>query len=194
MAFNDEWQEPTEEQQVLPSSPTAVERRRRRRRTRPAVPWWLIAVGLLVVVLAIVLLWTWALKAMEETKEPPTIAITPTFTPPTATDTPLPTASPTAPPPTDTPAPVTPTITAQIAIGGWVKVTGTGDLGLSFRAGPGQENARLKVIADGAILKVLDGPREDGGFTWWRLEEYLDGQPGVIGWAADTFLQPTSAP
>jgi hypothetical protein len=82
----------------------------------------------------------------------------------------------------------------QIAVGGWVKVTGTSAAGLSFRAGPGQENVRLKILTDGVVLKVLDGPREDDGFTWWRLEEYLDGQAGVIGWAVDDFLEPTGAP
>jgi hypothetical protein len=60
--------------------------------------------------------------------------------------------------------------------------------------GPGLENVRLKIVSDGAVLKVLDGPRESDGFTWWRLEEYVDGQPGVVGWAIDEYLEPTSAP
>jgi hypothetical protein len=158
------------------------------------VPWWLVAIGGLVVVLAIVLLWTWALKAMEETKEPPTIAVTPTFTRAPATATPVP-AAPTSPAsPTDTAVPPTFTPVAEITVGGWVEVTNTAGAGLSFRAGPGQENARLKILAEGTVLKVLDGPREDSGFTWWRLEEYVDGQPGVIGWAVDDFLRPASAP
>lgn len=195
MTFNDDWREPSEEEETLPRPSAAVERRRRRRRrAQPLVPWWLMAAGVLVIVLAIALLWAWALKAMKENQEPPTIAITPTFTRPVATATLVPADSPTPARPTDTPVPPTPTMPAQLAIGGWVKVMGTGDAGLSFRAGPGQENARLKILTDGAVLKVLDGPREDDGFTWWRLEEYTGGQAGVIGWAVDQYLVPTSAP
>lgn len=194
MTFNDDWEDPSEEE-ILPKPPAAIERRRRRRRrTQTSLPWWVLASGALVVVLAIALLWTWALKAMKENKEPPTIAVTPTFTRsiPTATFTPADTPTPAAP--TDTPQPPTPTVAAQITIGGWVKVTGTGDAGLSFRAGPGPENVRLKIVTDGAVLKVLDGPREDSGYTWWRLEEHVNGQAGVIGWAIDEYLAPTSAP
>ena len=196
MGLNDDWLDSSEEEEeALPRRSVAVERRRRRRRhTQLPFPWWVFAAAGLVVVLAIVLLWTWALKAMEQTKEPPTIAVTPTFTPVPPTATMPPTDTPTLAPPTDTPIPPTPTLADQIAVGGWVKVVGTGDAGLSFRAGPGPENVRLKILADGAVLKVLDGPREDSGYTWWRLEEYVGGQAGVIGWAVNDFLMPTSPP
>jgi hypothetical protein len=196
MTYDDEWKDPfEEEEEVLPRPPAALERRRRlRRKAQPLVPWWVWASGGLVVVLAIALLWTWALKAMQETQEPPTIAFTPTFTQPPPTATVAPTDTPLPAPPTDTPIPPTPTVADQVAIGAWVKVTGSGDAGLSFRAGPGLENVRLKILTDGAVLKVLDGPREDQGYTWWRLEEYVDGQAGVIGWTIDEFLEPTSPP
>jgi len=195
MTANDDWLEPSEKEEASPGPSAAVKRlRRHRRRARPLLPWWVLAAGGLVVVLAVALLWVWALKAMEEGKEPPAIAVTPTFTRivPTATLAPADTSTPL--PPTDTPVLPTPTALPQIAIGGWVKVGGTGDLGLSFRAGPGLENVRLKILTDGAVLKVLDGPRESDGLTWWRLEEYVDGQPGVIGWGIDEYLVPTSAP
>jgi hypothetical protein len=195
MTVNDDWLDPSEEEEVSPAPSAAVERlRRRRRRAQPLLPWWLVAAGGLVVVLAIVLLWVWAAKAMKESKEPPTIAITPTFTHVLPTATLVPTEALTPFPPTDTPVPPTPTALAEIAIGGWVKVVGTGDTGLSYRAGPGLENVRLKIVTDGAVLKVLDGPRESDGFTWWRLEEYVSGQPGVVGWAINEYLEPTSAP
>ena len=195
MSSNDDWLDSPEEKEAAPRTPTAVvRRRRRRRRTQLPLPWWVLVAGGLVVVLAVALLWVWALKAMEENKEPPIIPVTPTFTRAIPTDTVAPADTPTPVPPTDTPLPPTPTVPVQITIDGWVKVAGAGAAGLSFRAGPGQENVRLKIITDGAVLKVLDGPREDGGFTWWRLEEYVDGQAGVIGWAIDNFLQPTSAP
>lgn len=194
MTANDDWLDPSEEEEASPAPSAAVERlRRRRRRARPLLPWWLVAIGGLVVVLAIALLWVWAAKAMKESKEPPTIAITPTFTQVVPTATLAPTEAPT-PLPTNTPVPLTPTAPAEIAVGGWVKVVGTGDAGLSYRAGPGLENVRLKIVTDGTVLKVLDGPRESDGFTWWRLEEYVDGQPGVVGWAINEYLEPTSAP
>jgi hypothetical protein len=196
MTANDDWFEPfeEEEEEAVPGPSPAVERlRRRRRRAKPLLPWWLLAVGGLVVVLAIALLWVWAAKAMKESKEPPTIAITPTFTVVVPTATLAPTDVPT-PLLTSTPVPAMPTPPADIAVGGWVKVIGTGDAGLSYRAGPGLENVRLKIVKDGVVLKVLDGPRESDGYTWWRLEEYVDGQPGVVGWAVEDFLQPTSAP
>ena len=192
MSFNDDWQDPPEKE-AQPQPPAAVERRRRRRK-KTIVPWWVLAAAALVVILAIALLWTWALKAVKENKVPPTIAATPTFTQPLPTVTFTPANTPTTASPTDTPIPPPPTLAAEIAVGGWVKVIGTGDAGLSFRAGPGQENARLKILTDGTVLKVLDGPREDSGFNWWRLEEYLDGQPGVIGWTIDDYLEPTNAP
>jgi len=195
MTVNDDWLDPSEEEEASPAPSAAVERlRRRRRRAQPLLPWWLVAIGGLVVVLAIALLWVWAAKAMKDSKEPPTIAITPTFTQVIPTATLGPTEAPTPLPPTNTPVPPSPTAPAEIAVGGWVRVVGTGDAGLSYRAGPGLENVRLKIVTDGTVLKVLDGPREFDGFTWWRLEEYVDGQPGVVGWAIDEYLESTSAP
>jgi hypothetical protein len=195
MSFDDDWFDPSEEEETLPAPPAAVERRRRQRqRTQPLIPWWMLAIGGLVVVLAIALLWVWAWKAVQANKEQPTIAVTPTFTPAPPTATPTTPSLPSPPAPTDTPVPPTPTTPAQVAIGGWVKVTGSGDDGLSFRAGPGLENVRLKILNDGAVLKVLDGPRESDGYNWWRLEEYVDGQAGVVGWTVEQFLEPTAAP
>ncbi len=195
MSFDDDWLERSEEELPSPGQRVAIERRRRRRqRSQPLVPWWVLAAAGLVVVLAIALLWVWAWKAVQANKEPPTIAVTPTFTLPPPTATPTTPSLPTLAPPTDTPLLPTPTTPLQITIGAWVKVVGSGDAGLSFRAGPGLENARLKILNDGARLKVLDGPRESDGHTWWRLEEYVDGQAGVIGWTVEQYLEPTGAP
>ncbi len=206
MSVSDDWRDPSEEEEASPQPPAAVERlRRRRRRAQPLIPWWLLALAGLVVVLAIALLWVWAAKTMKESKDPPTIVVTPTFTQviPTATIPPADTATPL--PPTDTPVPPTPTTPAQVTVGGWVKVIGTGTLGLSLRAGWGQDNVRLKIVFDGAVLKVLPEeppgacgsggyPCQDDGFSWWRLQLYEDAQPTVIGWAIDEYLVPTSPP
>ncbi|HID87711.1 MAG TPA: SH3 domain-containing protein [Anaerolineae bacterium] len=96
---------------------------------------------------------------------------------------PLPTATPT-PLPTPTP---TPTVPTEITVGGYVKVVGAEEDQLSYRSGPGLKYARLTLLKDGTILKVLEGPEEADGYTWWRLED----EDGFIGWAADDWLVPT---
>jgi hypothetical protein len=91
-----------------------------------------------------------------------------------------------APPlPTPTPVPVVPT---EIAIGIYVKVSGTGGNDLSFRANAGTNYARLKIVAEGSVLKVLDGPSEADGYVWWQLQDVSD---GMVGWAVADYLEPT---
>ncbi|MBC8249262.1 MAG: SH3 domain-containing protein, partial [Anaerolineales bacterium] len=111
----------------------------------------------------------------------PTVEIIPTVTPALPTLAPFPTATPT---PKPTPTPSVPT---EIGVGGYVKVVGAEAEELSYRTGPGLNFARLKLVKDGVILKVLDGPEEADGLTWWRLED----EEGDIGWAADKWLKPT---
>ncbi|MDH4136453.1 MAG: SH3 domain-containing protein, partial [Anaerolineae bacterium] len=89
------------------------------------------------------------------------------------------------PPPTPT---LVPAVPAEITIGIYVKVSGTGGSDLSFRAGPSANHARLKIVAEGAVLKVLDGPVEADGYVWWQLQDVSD---GVVGWAAADYLEPT---
>jgi len=88
-------------------------------------------------------------------------------------------------PPTPTLVPVVP---AEIAIGVYVKVSGTEGTDLSFRAGPSTNYARLKIVADGSVLKVLDGPSEADGYIWWQLQDISD---GMVGWAVADYLEPT---
>jgi hypothetical protein len=91
-----------------------------------------------------------------------------------------------APPhPTPTPVPAVPT---EVGIGIYVKVSGTEGNDLSFRAGPSTNHARLKIVAEGAVLKVLDGPAEGDGYVWWQLQDVSD---GVVGWAVADYLRPT---
>jgi hypothetical protein len=87
--------------------------------------------------------------------------------------------------PTPTPVPAVPT---EIGIGIYVKVSGTGGSDLSFRANAGTNYARLKIVAEGAVLKVLDGPAEADGYVWWQLQDVSD---GVVGWAVVDYLRPT---
>ena len=88
-------------------------------------------------------------------------------------------------PSTPTPVPVVP---AEIAIGVYVQVSGTEGSDLSLRADPGTNYVRLKIVAEGSVLKVLDGPVEADGYVWWQLQDVAD---GVVGWAVADYLEPT---
>ena len=103
-----------------------------------------------------------------------------------ATPTPVRVQSTSVPPPS-TPT-LVPAVPAEIAIGIYVKVSGTGGNDLSFRAGPSTGQARLKVVAEGSVLKVLEGPSEAEGYVWWQLQDISD---GVVGWAVADYLEPT---
>jgi len=105
-----------------------------------------------------------------------------------AEDTPTPLmvqSTPVPPPPTPTLVPVVP---PEVAIGIYVKVSDTGGGDLSFRAGPSINYARIKIVAEGSILKVLDGPMEADGYVWWQLQDVSD---EVVGWAVADYLEPT---
>jgi hypothetical protein len=90
-------------------------------------------------------------------------------------------------PPLSTPGSAS-AVPTEIGIGVYVKVSGTGGSDLSFRANAGTNYARLKVVTEGAILKVLDGPTEADGYTWWQLQDVSD---GMVGWAVADYLEPT---
>ena len=103
--------------------------------------------------------------------EAPTATVPPT---PTRTSTPAATAT-----PTDTPVPV-------VLVGGDVAVTGTGTDELLLRAGPGLTQQTLRSCPDGTRLRVLAGPEEADGHTWWKVR--TDG--GEEGWVAADWLVP----
>lgn len=99
----------------------------------------------------------------------PTATSLPTMTP---TNTPEPTA-------TATPVPV-------IMPGGQVVVKGTEGQQLRLRAGPALNHQTLRIIDEGTILQVLEGPQAADGFTWWQVKT----TDGLIGWVAGNWLTP----
>jgi len=152
-----------------------------RARGRRKLPLWPLAVILLLIAVVLISLWNPFTPPTQ-----PTVEITPTATPALPTVAPFPTATPT---PKPTPTPSVPT---EIEVGGYVKVIGAEADGLRFRWGPGMDTVTKKFIEDGAILKVLDGPEEADGLTWWRLEDPEEEDADLkIGWAADDWLKPT---
>jgi len=156
--------------------------RQTRARGRRGLPLWPLVVILLLILAVFIALWNPFAPSPLPTPE-----IIPTLTPA------LPTLP---PPPTSTPTPrptPTPTLPAEVTVGGYVKVVGAGADQLSYRSGPGMNYARLKLVEDGTILKVLGGPEKDPeGGIWWRLEDPAEDDADLkIGWAAEEFLKPT---
>jgi len=90
----------------------------------------------------------------------------------------------------ETPAPP-PETAGEIKVDGYAKVVGTDGVGLSMRAGPGRNNARLGVAeeSDDVRLLVLDGPRDDENqedYIWW----FIRAPDGTEGWVVEDFLVP----
>ena len=110
---------------------------------------------------------------------------------PTPTIPPVVTLEPTATlPPTLTPTPAPPTALEPTV---YAKVINTEGSGLSIRAGPGTNNARLGVAVDGSLVLILDGPRADENlqeFVWWFVRD----ETGLEGWAVQDFLEPSLPP
>lgn len=155
--------------------------RQTRAKGRRRLPLWPLAVILLLILAVFITLWNPFTPPTQ-----PTVEIIPTVTPALPTVAPLPTATPT---PKPTPTPSVPT---EIGVGIHVKVINTEVDGLRFRWGPGLDTVTKKFVEDGAILKVLDGPEEADGLTWWRLEDPSEEDEDLkIGWAADEWLEPT---
>ncbi len=146
---------------------------------------WLLLFGVIVASMIACGLGGRALIKAQPSGETDVIIVLPTATRP-PTRTPLPTYTPTiAPTPTATPP-------GAIAIGGFVKITDAGPQGLSFRDAPGLQTQRLRYLPDSTVMRVVDGPSEADGLTWWKLQNLND--PNDVGWSAGDYLVPTAAP
>jgi len=94
------------------------------------------------------------------------------------------------PPPTLTPTPAPP---EALEPGVYGKVINTEGAGLSIRAGPGTNNARLGVATDNSLVLILDGPKADENlqeFVWW----FVRNEDGLEGWVVQDFLEPSLPP
>ena len=128
------------------------------------------------------------LKPLSTTLDlPPPTALVITITPSPVI--PTPTLAPVAGPIAPTAVVASPT-PAGLYIGGGAVVAGTGS-SLRLRSDPGLQSTTLKTVDDGTRLKILEGPREADGLTWWRLQDATD---GAQGWAAEKFLTPATTP
>jgi WD40 repeat protein len=123
----------------------------------------------------------WGLSSSAGIHLPPLVTITPT---PTGTITLLPPtftpASPTSIPtatqrPTATPIPV-------LHIGGRATVYVINNDTLNVRTEPAIETNILERLDIGAVVTLLDGPRDTNGYRWWRVRT----AQGTEGWAVES--------
>lgn len=158
----------------------------RRQTPRPPIPLyvWVLALVALALASAACALWAlylWRLQGPPEGPSP---------TPIIWTATPVPTMPP-SPTPTEAPAP-TPTASPGIAIGRYVRVSGTGGAGVSLRQDPDVNSPRLSIGQEGEVFIVVNGPRASGGYTWWQVRDPTN--EARQGWAVANYLQPIEQP
>ncbi|MGD1995448.1 MAG: hypothetical protein PVH62_01600 [Anaerolineae bacterium] len=159
---------------------------------RAVVPPYIWVLTMVALLLAAVGCLLWALYALR-VRNPMT---GPSPTPIIWTATPQPSPSPVIHP-TETSAP-TPTISPEIAIGRFVRVSGTEGAGVSLRQQPDVNSPRIStdltlgVGQEGEVFIVVDGPRQTGGYTWWLVQDAED--EARKGWAVGNYLQPVEHP
>lgn len=152
----------------------------------PAIPIYIWVLALVALALAALACGLWALYVLRAQHPLPGPSPTPIIW--TATPQPTPTPGPT---PTETAIP-TPTLSPDIAVGRYVRVSGTEGAGVSLRQDPDVNSPRLEIGREGEVFLVLDGPREVGGYVWWLLRDPDD--ETRQGWAVGNYLQPVEHP
>lgn len=92
--------------------------------------------------------------------------------------------------PTLAPVEISPT-PAAIEIGSTVIVTGVEEQMLNVRDAADLTNSNVRFRADeGSIFTVVEGPAQNSGFTWWRIQDPNDVNRN--GWAVSNFLRVTA--
>jgi len=140
----------------------------------------------MILALAAIACGLWALY-LWRLQEPPG---GPSPTPIIWTATPMPTPPP-SPTPTEIPLP-TPTASPEIAIGRYVRVSGTEGAGVSLRQDPDVNSPRLDIGQEGEVFIVVNGPRSASGYIWWQVRDPTD--EARQGWAVANYLQPIERP
>jgi hypothetical protein len=147
---------------------------------------WLLGCGVMLLTLVVGGLWGLYLLRGQ-------MAISgPTPTPIIWTPTPVPTPVVTVVPSPTTTTELVPTVSPEIAIGGYVRVAGTGGYGLNLRAGPGEDYERLDVALEGETFLVVDGPTVYGDSEWWKIRDPEEQERQW--WAVGNFLEPVEHP
>jgi hypothetical protein len=87
--------------------------------------------------------------------------------------------------PTSTPDQASAGLT-QVTTGAFVQITGTGVNGLRIRTSPGTATEVIFIAGEFEIFKVIGGPIDQDGHTWWQLTAPYD--QSRQGWAAADYL------
>jgi hypothetical protein len=145
---------------------------------------WLLAVAGIVLVGMVVFL-VMRSRSQPATAQAPTPALT------LAAATRLPTRTPIFPTPTPTPTEAP----AVLRVGGSAQVVNIEGSVLRGREQPSLKASATVAFKSGARVRILEGPVEADGFTWWKIE----GESGT-GWSAQqskdgiVWLQPIKEP
>jgi hypothetical protein len=129
--------------------------------------WLLAAAGIILVAVAIFFSARWRFQAASAPTTTPVIALVaatrlPTRTPIFPTPTPNPTATP-----------------AVLQVGAGAQVINIESAVLRGRKQPSLKAAATAAFKSGERVRILEGPVEADGFTWWKIE----GASGT-GWSA----------
>jgi hypothetical protein len=77
-------------------------------------------------------------------------------------------------------------------IGNFAQIVGTDGEGLRLRSGPGRSNSVNFIGLDNEVFRIIEGPVEADGFSWWRLEAPYDASRN--GWSVQDYLQIVTSP
>lgn len=146
-------------------------------------PWSVLGgIGILILLLVVLGVILRSLASFEAAITEPT-AVMLVIAAPTSTPLALPTPQPS---PTSRVELSTPAPNAQIKVGDYVQISGTGGDGLRVRSGAGIQNAPLFLGMEAEVFQVTNGPQEADGITWWYLTAPYD--ENRKGWAASNYL------
>lgn len=80
----------------------------------------------------------------------------------------------------------------ELAIGAFVKVSGTEGAGLRLRVKPGLDFEPVYLGMEDEIFKIEGGPEQANDYIWWYLVAPFD--PDRNGWAVSNYLEAVSEP
>ena len=150
-------------------------------------PWMILvalATAAFLTVLWLGFLWLLQPASLPQATLQPVLTIIPGPTA-TATQPPNPALTPTNP----TSSYVSP---EGFTIGGFVQIVGTEGAGLRLRSAAGTSSEPIFLAMDAEVFRIVDGPQEKDGFTWWFLEAPYDEKRA--GWAASKYLAVVAGP
>jgi hypothetical protein len=153
----------------------------------PLFRWWVWLSGGLIALVLLSIVWGNILYAPMPAPAQRALPLFTVYPAPTLTDIP-PTPSWT---PEISPIPGVPTVLpGTIAAGMMVEVNGTGGDGLNLRDAPNTNGKVLFRVFEHELFRVVDGPQQSNGYTWWLLQGVIDSNRQ--GWGVENYLKPSA--